>query len=473
MGSDLLSDKIKILRFSNYQKKILEPQSFYEEYDNIQVEKKDLKFSIFNYYFAEKKKFVIFNSMTATLLQLPIKYKSFYKTNLLDSNDAYLINILYKYGFLIRKEGNELQKLRVEMLQERFKTDVLTMVIIPTTACNFGCPYCYEGNIASYKMSDSVQDEIYALVKGISKKIAAFQIMWFGGEPLLALDVIEKLSGKLFVFSEKAKLNYSAGIITNGYLLTRSVAEKLKKFCVNSIQITLDGPREIHDKRRFLLNGRGSYDQILSNICSIIDIYPRITIRVNLDRENIDYIENLLNDLKERGLEKHVSIYFASIHVSCANEKIYDRSRALTIEEYFEGREALFSKMKFFLLTQPNYRLFPKLNAKNCSATKSNNFIIGPEGEFYKCFLDIGNQKAVIGDIFNLKKEMIFGIGNKNQNLCYQYMDFDPTQNSICKTCVFLPLCMGRCPKKILEKNSICLTKKMFFKIIKNESQKL
>lgn len=46
--------------------------------------------------------------------------------------------------------------------------------------------------------------------------------------------------------------SYSASIVTNGYLLTEKVAKQLKKLNIENVQITLDGPAYIHNKRRYL-----------------------------------------------------------------------------------------------------------------------------------------------------------------------------------------------------------------------------
>src|SRR3712207_7072003 len=45
-----------------------------------------------------------------------------------------------------------------------FSYDVLTLNIIPTTACNFSCPYCFEANKPTIHMSDSVIDDLCLFV---------------------------------------------------------------------------------------------------------------------------------------------------------------------------------------------------------------------------------------------------------------------------------------------------------------------
>ena len=96
------------------------------------------------------------------------------------------------------------------------------LTICPTMGCNFDCPYCFENHRAG-KMSADVQDDIVALVERMleasgSKSVS---VTWFGGESLLAPDVIESLSQRLMALVEERGGHYGAGIITNGYLLTQ------------------------------------------------------------------------------------------------------------------------------------------------------------------------------------------------------------------------------------------------------------
>ena len=83
-----------------------------------------------------------------------------------------------------------------------------------------------------------------------------FVYNWMGGEPLLALDVIEKLTMGALEIAAKREVEFSAKIITNGYLLTPAVAEKLvQDFKVDFFQITLDGMANTHNRKRPSLNG--------------------------------------------------------------------------------------------------------------------------------------------------------------------------------------------------------------------------
>lgn len=73
-----------------------------------------------------------------------------------------------------------------------YNTELLTLVIVPTTACNFGCPYCFESK-KKYKTID--EENINNLIEFILSKKSSKQLMltWYGGEPLLAFDKMKRI----------------------------------------------------------------------------------------------------------------------------------------------------------------------------------------------------------------------------------------------------------------------------------------
>jgi uncharacterized protein len=115
------------------------------------------------------------------------------------------------------------------------KSHGVSLTICPTMGCNFDCPYCFEDHSPG-KMSAEVRDDVVALAERMldasgSKDV---HVTWFGGEPLLAPDVIESLSERLMTLVEERGGEYRASIITNGYLLTQEVVDMLGRCKVGS-----------------------------------------------------------------------------------------------------------------------------------------------------------------------------------------------------------------------------------------------
>jgi len=131
--------------------------------------------------------------------------------------------------------------------------DHLALTVVPTTACNFACPYCFEIEKPVKYMTEDVMDAVLSLVAERSPK--ELVVVWYGGEPLLALSQIRRLSDRLIEYCAEAGAKYVSRIITNGYFLTKDVAAELRELHVYHAQVTLDGAEDMHDSRRCLRDG--------------------------------------------------------------------------------------------------------------------------------------------------------------------------------------------------------------------------
>lgn len=79
----------------------------------------------------------------------------------------------------------------------RYNRSHLSLVIAATSNCNFRCVYCYEGSVLrASTMSEAIQEAIVKFVESEAPHLETFTVTWYGGEPLLALDIIENLSIK-------------------------------------------------------------------------------------------------------------------------------------------------------------------------------------------------------------------------------------------------------------------------------------
>ena len=99
-------------------------------------------------------------------------------------------------------------------------------------------------------MTIEIQDRIIEMVKEQAPTISNLHVTWYGGEPMMAMDIVERLTVGFQKVCEEYKISYSAGIITNGFWLTKENVEHLKELEINAIQVTLDGAPEEHNKRR-------------------------------------------------------------------------------------------------------------------------------------------------------------------------------------------------------------------------------
>ena len=169
--------------------------------------------------------------------------------------------------------------------------DMLLITMMPTEACNFRCPYCYE-NHEPVSMSRKTLDNI---LKYLTAQVSHFKhvhISWFGGEPTLRKDVILETAHLIQDLQHSNAFSYSSNMTTNGYLLDSESFKQYYNAGITNYQITLDG--WTHDKTRPHVSGNGTLAQILKNLISISKLDPklynfRITLRHNILPGDEDY----------------------------------------------------------------------------------------------------------------------------------------------------------------------------------------
>jgi len=394
-----------------------------------------------------------FNAMSCGLGEMDDKHYQMFvqlangNKNNGDPKSKKLLKDLKKGGFLIPEDVDELDALRAGHYRARFGSQGFGLTIIPTLNCNFACDYCYEDKkIHSLPpdkgglMSAEVCDNIVNLCGKEIAENSSFSVTWYGGEPLLACNVIGNLSERFIKICESKKSRYFAGMITNGYLLSKKNLDFLIKNKVTFLQVTIDGPKEVHDKRRPLKSGRGTYDRILSNLSHITKKTPMtVSIRINIDKRNQDNITGLLTDLKQRGFhqQKNFSTYFGHTvhyHNSCPDIA----SQCMATEEFSHfmidaNRMAI--KMGFPV------SVFPQLMIGSCAAVGSRGAVIEPKGRIQNCWNTVGRKDAETGELSPK------GIGYNNNYI--KWLGWTPFMDD-CKSCDILPLCMGGCPYKSL-----------------------
>ena len=232
------------------------------------------------------------------------------------SGEAEDLDYLITRGYLFDYPQDE-DKIIKDLIErddrEGYPCDFL---LYPTFHCNLRCSYCFQRNKfvpEKYGMiSKDYVDRVFEAIGIIlqKRKIESNRplIYLFGGEPLLQGKRYSEIIQ--YILSQTYQKDFRTGIITNGSNLAY-YAETLKRFKVEFVQVTLDGLKHIHDQRRKYVNGRGTFDDILHGIESIIDSDIRIFIRVNLDYQNIDSLPEFAEFIIEAGWDKENIVVFA------------------------------------------------------------------------------------------------------------------------------------------------------------------
>lgn len=400
---------------------------------DVQVSRYNFVFP-YNHSSTNKLQRVLYNSRTGALALIEEEkyrmYEAFAKEQS-SIGDIKLLNDLRRGGFIVDSSMNELEVLRYNLLRSRYDSASFSLTIAPTSNCNFRCIYCYEkDSIQPITMSIETQNYLLEFVKDHLQCVERFSVTWYGGEPLLALGIIERLTKQFLELCDDKSIIYSADIVTNGYLLDNHVVDKLVELRINSIQITLDGAAEDHDRRRPLVGGFPTFDHIVDNLCLLsgrTDV--SIAIRINADKHNIDRVDRVVDLLREKNVSGNIRPYLAM--VENINGSYNDNSCFHTNE---------FSKIIFDFVLRNNLDILayiPVQVANYCGADSVGSYVINADGLIYKCWSEMGIKERSIGSVKN---------GVNNMESLLSYMLYDATTDEKCSQCKYLPICMGGCP---------------------------
>lgn len=350
---------------------------------------------------------LIYNTYTGNLLKVT-KTKTTQVETIIKNNsqklDEHIMEILINEKILIPTDADE-YAFYLATHNKLIHQTALSLMVLPTHQCNCRCAYCYE-NFSGPIMSNTIQKNLILFAKKNLSSCSALNVSWFGGEPLLAIDVIHNLSKKLIELCKASKKPYSASMTTNGTLLTLPIFKELLKCKVISYQITIDGTRDVHDYQRPLLKGGSSYDLIIKNLMDIKSEFSTlnfsIILRINLTKLSINNIEAYLTQLENLfGDDNRFKIHF-NFAANWGGERINNFANNLLTnnDKSFDILKSIIGKSKTSLNIQnlDNQDGICKFNA-GCYAGFSNHYTIDSNGNIFKCAQTIRDNIKPLGNL--------------------------------------------------------------------------
>ena len=312
--------------------------------------------------------------------------------------------------------------------------DIRAFTILPTTACNARCFYCYESDYPHLTMTEEVTEAVAGYIcRNCGEKKA--RLHWFGGEPLVGQAQISRICERL----REAGVEYSSHMTSNGYLFTPELVQRAAEdWKLKKIQITLDGTEEIYNRTKAYVNASGSpYQRVLDNIGLLLDANVFVSVRMNLDRHNAEDLLKLVDELAERfGGWSNLDCYAHELFeddgfepVRHSGDEWEEIARLqVVLEQHIAETTLCHAKRKTKL---------PSLRHNFCMADSPNSVTINPLGELGKCEHYAYGHK--VGDVWKgvTEKEVWDGW------LQHRFEDD-------CATCALYPDC-GRlmsCPTK-------------------------
>lgn len=380
----------------------------------------------------DKNRNILFNSFTKKFFYISQRNTEsciFFLKNLnefFDENIKFLIDELYKNGFIVDDDRDELAELKANFYDYK-NSKVLDLMILTTYSCNFSCWYCVQKH-KGINLTNGIELQIKKHIEQyvLSNAIEHLTLSWFGGEPLLNVGSIQRISEFAIDFCKKNSIGFNNVITTNGSLLSPSVISILEKLNFTNFQITIDGDKLSHNHTRNNLLIKDSFSLILSNIAKLANSLPGAIVFVRINYTNKNLSESLVDDLDEYlcDVKKNVSFLFRKVWQEKETQSMDDKLALIVCS-----------------LHQKGYRIiseFDDFNIASCYVECKHHHSIFPNGCVDRCSnKDINKTRGYLDETGNIVWKQIPTECNTNV--------FDVKGD--CTICKFLPICMGPCPE--------------------------
>lgn len=256
-------------------------------------------------------------------------------------------------------------------------------------ACNLRCTYCY-ANAGTYNSHDQMMSPGMArrAVREMSRNGTITAVRFFGGEPLLNLDAMEAAIDELAMLGESSSMP-KLGVVTNGTLVDERFLALCEKYPL-TVTVSLDGPKEIHDRLRPTACGAGSHDIVVKGINALLAKVPANRLGVEITYTKMH---------QDMGITRQDTLYYAkSIGISKATICDYlgndealapvvlkeesDLYRHKVLDQLLEDNPVTDYDALLFMgkLVQMRYTDYI------CPVGKSS-FLVSPDGSIYPCNL--------------------------------------------------------------------------------------
>lgn len=310
--------------------------------------------------------------------------------------------------------------------------------------CNLACRYCFaeEGEyhgrreLMTFEVGKAALDFLIAN----SGNRRNLEVDFFGGEPLMNFDVVKRL---VAYGREQEKIhnkNFRFTLTTNGVLLNDDIMEFANKEMGNVV-LSIDGRKEVHDYMRPFRKGAGSYDLIVPKFQKFAESrnQDKYYVRGTFTHNNLDFSKDVLHlaDLGFKQISVEPVVAQPTEDYALKEEDLpqlfeeYDKLAVEMIKRHKEGKDFNFFHFMIDLEGGPCV-------AKRLSGCGSGTeyLAVTPWGDFYPCHQFVGNEKFLMGNVYE---------GIKNTELQSEFKCCNVYAKEKCKNCFARFYCSGGC----------------------------
>ncbi len=331
------------------------------------------------------------------------------------------------------------------------------LAIIPTYNCDLKCPYCWQRlySMDSPIISAEMVDQAFAAISRLVElqPHQKVDLAIFGGEPLQDVPALRDRVLQICALAKQA--GYGVMAMSNGVGLAAAAPHLAGK--IDAIQVTIDGPAELHRRRRPLPGG-DSFTAMVAGVDKALEMGISIKVRTNVDLHNLPHLPDLAELARDRGWLDSGKIQFFIAPVKNHNPSktinpesevleallaLTDRDERMRIFDmsgfsgikYFQGfkESGLFSLHRFF----------------NCEA-QINFWAFDGHGDIYACWEAAGTPDLAVG-----RYHPELEIHERKLNLWRERTTLDIAS---CGGCTSQPHCGGGCQFHALEHGGTVLS---------------
>lgn len=310
--------------------------------------------------------------------------------------------------------------------------------------CDLRCKYCFasQGDFKGDRslMTTAVGKKSIDFLVGNSGNRKNLEVDFFGGEPLMNFDVVKEIIEYGRYVEKNNGKNIRFTITTNGILLNDEIIDYINSN-MHNVVLSIDGRKNINDRMRSTINGRGCYDIILPKFIKMAKLRGKkdYFVRGTFTRHNLDFTNDVLH-LADLGF-KNISV--EPVVSSEENDysireidlpQIYEEYEKLS-EEYIKRAKSVnkFNFFHFMIDLDQGPCLVKRL--RGCGAG-AEYMAVTPEGDLFPCHQFVGDDDFKLGNVFD-------GIINTSINRPFSKANI--YEKEACRKCWAKYYCSGGC----------------------------
>lgn len=323
------------------------------------------------------------------------------------------------------------------------------LTIFVTTKCNLRCVYCYAngGDSGVTITRDIWMPAMEYFFSILEKKIASGQVrenaglsIHGGGEPTLEFQVLKEIVAVFRAKCTEMGLQPVIGMGTNG-TYSKSVHKWIIENNIN-VNISLDGPPDVHNRLRPFRSGKPSFERVVENLKELVMTGRHVAVRATVTKDTVDSMEETVELCNQIGL---AAVHFEPLALTgrCLSSKA-DRPEADQFAASF--LKSFLTGLKHDVdVTYSGLRCFDRCRQLFCGAC-GENFCITPAGDITTCYeVLVAEDPAACEFFIGRVKE---GNVELDRNRIEQLNHRNSEKMKACAKCFLRYQCAGGCPVK-------------------------